>query len=154
TLGPFWFRMGDLRDTVATPDFAEILQAFLARIQPVDGVFEVPFILHSDALARMRVTLDIEYYLEQSMLDPQLRQVTLPFDYSAVPAAQPAPIKAALPLNACALPGATSAQVFGRFDGSRVIHGPVGATVVRETVRIDADHAFAHPILLGDNQTA
>jgi len=66
------------RPAPETPDFASILQAFLDRSQPADGIYEVPFILHSDTLTRLLLLLDIEYYLQQSLLAPQLSQVALP----------------------------------------------------------------------------
>jgi len=153
-LGPFWFRNGDLRVAVTTPDFADILQGFLDRSQPVEGIFEVPFILHSDSLARLRLTLNVDYYVKESLLPSELSQVVLPFQYGALPTAPPVQIAAVLPLDARVLPGATSAQVVGRFDASRVVHGPVSATAVQATIRVSPEQSCAHPILLSSNQTA
>jgi DNA-binding beta-propeller fold protein YncE len=153
-LGPFWFRLGDLREPVTTPDFATILQAFLDRNEPKDGAYDVPFILHSDALARLQLELDVDFHIEQSLLPPELNEATYPFQYAALPTAQPAPLQAMLPLNATVLPKATSAQVAGRFDGMRVIHGPVSATRVRDTLRVTPAQSAAHPIVLPSAATA
>ena len=153
-LGPFWFRLGDLRAETTTPDFTEFLQAFIERNQPVDGVFEIPFILHSDTLGRLRLTLDVEYHLEQSLLAPELTQLALPFAYNAVPIAQPAALRARLPLNAQVLPGRTSAEVVGRFDESRVVYGSVGAVRGGETVKVTPQQSLAQPIRLARAQAA
>ncbi|MFQ3664188.1 MAG: choice-of-anchor R domain-containing protein, partial [Chloroflexaceae bacterium] len=147
-LGPVWFRLGDLRDPVSTPDFAAMLDAFLQRSQPEDGVYLVPFTLHSDSLARLRVSLALEYHLEQRLLPPQLSQAVFPYAYGALPEAAPVPLAAHLPLNARAIPGATRVELSGRFANSRVVHGPLRATTVADSVAIAAGQTLAHPIRL------
>ncbi|HWQ15748.1 MAG TPA: choice-of-anchor R domain-containing protein, partial [Roseiflexaceae bacterium] len=147
-LGPVWFKVGDLREAAVTPDFAAILDAFTQRVAPEGGVYEVPFTLHSDTLARLRVTLEIEFFLSQPLLPPPLTQAVFSFGYSATPEGAPAPLRAVLPLNARAIPGATAAQVSGRFGASRVVHGPVRATSYADTVTVAGGQTVAHPIRL------
>ncbi len=147
-LGPVWFRLGDLRDPVTTPDFAAMLDAFLQRNEPQDGVYLVPLTLHSDSLARLRVSLALEYHLEQRLLPPQLSQAVFPYAYGALPEAAPVALEARLPLDARAIPGATRAELSGRFAASRVVHGSLRATTVADSVAIDAGQTLAHPIRL------
>jgi hypothetical protein len=150
---PFWFRPGDLREPITTPDFAPVLQDALDRIEPEYGIFVVPLLLHSDSLARLRLTLDLEYVIEQSLLPPELSQIVIPYAYGALPMAQATPIVAALPPDAHVLARGTQAQVSGRFDDSRVVFGPVGPTEVKEMIRVAADQSVAHPIRLAQAQT-
>lgn len=147
-LGPVWFRLGELRDPVTTPDFAAMLDAFLQRNEPQDGVYLVPFTLHSDSLARLRVSLALEYHLEQRLLPSQLSQAVFPYAYGALPEAPPVALEARLPFDARAIPGATRAELSGRFAASRVVHGPLRATTVADRVAIDAGQTLAHPIRL------
>lgn len=142
TLGPAWFQVGDLREPVTTPDFGPILQAYLDRSGMTEGIVEVPFVLHSDTLARLRLTLDIDYFLTRPMLD-EVNEIALPFDVGAVPVSQPAQVAAALPLNARVLPSVTTAQVAGRFAPGRVFYGPLNTGPATTTARIDPQHSYA-----------
>lgn len=142
TLGPVWFQVGDLREPVTTPDFSVILQAYLDRSGMTEGIVEVPFVLHSDTLARLHVTLDIDYFFTRPMLD-RVNEIALSFDVGAVPVSQPAQVAASLPLNARVLPTVTTAQVTGRFAPGRVFHGLLKTGPATATARIDPQHSYA-----------
>jgi len=114
--------------------------------EPVEGVYEAPFLLHSDTLCRLKLALELEYFLEQPLLAPHLNQVLLPFGCGGLPSAQPVTLQASLPAGAAVLPGETQAQVSGRFDASRVMHGSVEALTIEETIQINPALSAANPL--------
>ncbi|MGD2076749.1 MAG: hypothetical protein PVH18_00050 [Chloroflexota bacterium] len=154
-LGPFWFRNGDLRSPVTTPDFAAVLQAHLDLNEPQDEMVEIPFILHSDTLTRLALTLDITYHFQQRLLPEGMDQVTYPFAYDAASSDEPLQMKVALPSGAKVLAEGTSVQLDSRFETNRIIHGPVeSATKAPDTIVVEPAASAAHPIKLDEAQKA
>ena len=56
-MAPFWARPGELAAPDTSPDFAALLQAFLATAAFENGYYLVPLVVHSDTLARLSVCL-------------------------------------------------------------------------------------------------
>jgi len=80
TMPPFWTRVGEMTQSETSPDFAPILQAFLATAQVENGFYTVPLVLHSDAVTRLSAELDVEYLVEQSTGPIGVNEVALAFD--------------------------------------------------------------------------
>jgi hypothetical protein len=144
--GPFWFQTGELRTEVTTPDFAEPLRAYLLGAQAENGHTLVPFTLHSDAIARLEVTLEIEYLRRQILLPSSVREVVLPFTYEPLPRADPNLLTVALPATAQAMPGVTTAQAVGTFEPSRIVIGPTMPVHPTAVVRVSTASSQAQPI--------
>jgi len=77
---PFWIRVGEITQAETSPDFAPILQTFLATAQVENGFYTVPLVLHSDAVTRLSAELDVEYLVEQSTGPIGVNEVVLVFD--------------------------------------------------------------------------
>jgi hypothetical protein len=77
---PFWTRVGEMTQSETSPDFAPILQTFLATAQVENGFYTIPLALHSDAVARLSAELEVEYLVEQSTGPIGLNEVALVFD--------------------------------------------------------------------------
>jgi len=120
TLGPFFTRIGELAAPVTTPDFADVLQAFLLQAKVEAGAYVVPFTVHSDAIARLELALEVEYLGRLSLLPDGLPEVVLPFDLSTVAQRGSAALSVRLPVEAHVEPGATTARVRGAFDDTRI----------------------------------
>src|ERR1041385_5058864 len=65
-LPPFLVSTGDLAVPLTSPDFAAQLNAFLAANAATDGFHAVPFLVHSDAIARLMVDVAIEFVIERA----------------------------------------------------------------------------------------
>jgi hypothetical protein len=124
--GPFWPRNGDLTAQDTSPDFADVLQAFLANAQVVNGYYAIPLTIHSDLIARLQAKLDLEFVQQASLMPDAVSEVVLPFDFSSIPKAAPGVLSVQLPPNAQVLPTASTAKVIGAFDDTRVALGPTG----------------------------
>ena len=125
-MGPFWSRNGDLSATDTSPDFASVLQVYLASAPVVNGFYAVPLTIHSDTIARLHAKLDVTFLQQASMMPDGVSEVVLPFDYSSVPNASPGVLSVDLPTNAQVVPAATTAKVIGAFDDTRIAYGPTG----------------------------
>ncbi|HVF99135.1 MAG TPA: hypothetical protein VND68_04805, partial [Chloroflexia bacterium] len=82
---PFWVRVGELSAGEVSPDFAPVLNAFLASAPAENGFYAVAFVLHSDSIARLDVEASIDYMIDQEGLPPHLPEVTLTYNTSAQP---------------------------------------------------------------------
>jgi hypothetical protein len=80
TMPPFWTRVGEMTQSETSPDFAPVLQAFLATAQVENGFYTIPLVLHSDAVTRLSAELEIEYLVEQSIGPVGVSDVVLVFD--------------------------------------------------------------------------
>ena len=125
-MGPFWPRNGDLSATDTSPDFADVLQVYLANAPVVNGFYAVPLAVHSDTIARLHAKLDVTFLQQASLMPDGVSEVVLPFDYSSVPKASPGVLSVDLPPNAQVVPAATTAKVIGAFDDTRIAYGPTG----------------------------
>jgi DNA-binding beta-propeller fold protein YncE len=145
---PFWARPGELTQDETGPDFAEVLQTFLAGAEVVNGFYDVPLVVHSDTIARFDAEVEIEYTRAQTVLPEGVGEVTLPFDYNGLPQAREDLLQVALPVGARVIPRATTARVQGAFEESRVVHGPTGEVTPVANVSVNPGRSQAHPIVL------
>src|SRR5262249_20615018 len=123
---PVWNRLGDLTAEDTSPDFAPLLEKFLTTAESNAGFYDVPIAIHSDTIARLAVTLNIEYLQQASVLPDGVKEVVLPFDFASTPKTDPEVLTAKLPPNAKVMTQATSAKVLGSFAETRVLYGPTG----------------------------
>ncbi|MGH9936210.1 MAG: hypothetical protein ACREAM_08190, partial [Blastocatellia bacterium] len=128
---PFWVHLGEMLSPETTPDFAEVLQAFLADAEVENGFHVAPLTLHSDSIARLKLETEIEFVVEQQTLAAGVSEVKLEYDLSGFPKTQPDQLKIAVPAGARVSSRGTSARVVGAFDGTRIVHNPT------ETVSAD-----------------
>jgi len=80
TTPPFWTRVGEMTQSETSPDFALMLQAFLATAQVENGYYNIPLVLHSDAITRLSAEVEVEYLVEQSIGPVGVNDVALVFD--------------------------------------------------------------------------
>ena len=151
-LPPFWTRLGEMTEGETTPDFADLLQSFLAEAEVVNGVYFVPIVVHSDAIARLDITLDIEFVRQLDVLPAGLSEVTMPFDFGSLPQQKEGLLNVTLPVGAKVIPKATTAKVIGAFDESRIVHGPTGILTGEGLVPVKQSVVQTQPIQL-DNET-
>ena len=123
----------------------------------------MPLVLHSDTLARLRLSFEIEVQLEKALLPGGVGDLTLPFGYAGVAASEDAGLAVDLP------PGArivgTVGRAVGGFAETRVVHGSIrpGASTevastegaqmqaaLADTVAITSGLSQAQPIVLGE----
>jgi DNA-binding beta-propeller fold protein YncE len=147
----FWARPGELASAENTPDFSLILNAFLPEVEAKDGFYEIPLSLHSDALCRLDVAVEIEFTQQQAALPAGVNDVALAFDHSTLPLGEAGVISVQLPPGACVLPGQTTARLRGSFANSRVIYGPTGQFEPAGAVTISPDRAQATPLIFAEN---
>ncbi len=145
-LPPFWTRLGELAADDTSPDFAAVLNAFLAEAQADDGFYAIPLIIHSDTLARLDVELAIEYVIEQTVLPPHLPEVTLPYGYSTLPGMEDSITMLVLPRHAIPVSGQGGAQIRGEFQPTRIALGPIGEEPVSHAMLVAPDCSLAQPL--------
>jgi YVTN family beta-propeller protein len=133
-LAPVWTRIGDLAAPDTSPDFAPVLQAFLAQAEVSNGACVVPFTVHADGISRLDATVEIDYLIEQSLLPEGLEEVSLPFDLSTRTVSKEELLQATVPADAVVVAGETTARVRGTFDSTRIAPGIEEATVVAEAL--------------------
>lgn len=149
-MAPFWTRLGELAIGETSPDFADVLNAFLVEAQIENGFYAIPFVVHSDTIARLDVTLDIDYVIEQPVLPPHLPEVTIPYNFSTVPGVDEALTTVSLPREAIPVSGGrTGAQVRGEFESTRVASGPIGEEPTAFPVLVSPKCALAQPLKSG-----
>ena len=151
---PFLTRVGELVTAETSPDFAAVLNAFLADAEPQNGFYPVPLVLHSDTIARLQIDLEIEYLVEARVLPTGLNEVALPFDFGSLPNADQNVLQVAIPANARVAPRGTSARVTGVFEETRIVHGPTGAISPAGTVEVSPALAQAQLIALTEAVSA
>lgn len=153
-LPSFWTHLGELTGEDASPDFADVLQAFLVDAKAENGYFNVPLILHSDTIARLQLTLEIEYQIEASVMPPGLDEVQLPYDFGSLPKAQEHVLQLAVPPNMHVAPNGVTARVRGAFEETRIVFGPTGVVTPSGTVDISPAVSQAQMISLPETLKA
>jgi len=148
----FWTHLGELTAAETTPDFSGVLRAFLPRADVGNGVFVVPIVVHSDTLARLDVQVEVEYAWRRPLLPPDLREVTVPFDFGTLPGSSQDALRAELPPGARPLPSGVAGQVRGKFDPTRVAAGPIGSVRTSGSVPVVAGRSQAQPLVLDDDE--
>jgi GH25 family lysozyme M1 (1,4-beta-N-acetylmuramidase) len=124
-LPPFWVQTGELATQITSSDFAKVLNALLATLQAQNGYYAIPFVIHSDTIACMDVSVDIEYIFDQAALPPHLSEINLPYTFNRLPdvdtsLSSPSQPSVNLPDGAAPVAGACSAQISGKFQPTRV----------------------------------
>ncbi len=122
---PFWIHLGEMLSPETTPDYAEVLQAFLADAEVENGFYVTSLTLHSDSIARLKLETEIEFAVEQKALAAGVSEVKLEYDLSGFPKTQPDQLKIAVPAGARVSSRGTSARVIGAFDSTRVVFNPM-----------------------------
>ncbi|VAW30252.1 hypothetical protein MNBD_CHLOROFLEXI01-3940 [hydrothermal vent metagenome] len=150
-LSPFWTRVGEMTQPQTSSNFAEMLQLFLNEAERENGDYLIPLVVHSDALTRLDVTVDIEFVRQTSALPGDVGEVSLPFTHDGVAQTDGGLLQVALPAGAQVIPGETSVRVLGSFDESRVLFGPTGPVELITAVTITPQQGQAHPILLDED---
>ena len=146
-----WFRSGELTVPETTPDFGPLLAAYLADgAQVADGAWVLPFVLRSDAIARLLVEIEIEILRLAPLLPAGLPEVKLAYDYATVPRAGSAAIEVALPAEALPVAAASEGRLTGAVAESRIAWGPVGETESVGTVAISPSRSAAQPVVLSE----
>lgn len=145
---PFWARVGELVTGETSPDFAPLLQAFLAKAKTENGFFLVPLVLHTDTLARLSVTLEVDYLVEQSVLPPGLSEITLPFDLSTRAQAPPEILRVVVPPGSRVARGGATARVNGVFEPTRLVRETEVSVAPAGAVEVSPMLSFAQPIRL------
>jgi hypothetical protein len=144
---PFWVRVGELAAPDTSPDFAEALNAFLLTAPNENGFYQIPFVIHSDTLARLDVELNIDYVIEQAVLPPHLPEISLSYDFSTLPSVAEALTTIRLPRDAMPVPGRTGAQIQGQFQATRVAQGSIGEELNQVLVEVSPQCSLAQAIL-------
>ncbi|NJK53369.1 MAG: hypothetical protein HC936_12140, partial [Leptolyngbyaceae cyanobacterium SU_3_3] len=91
-----------------------------------NGYYIVPFIVHSDTIARLNIKLQIDYILEQRILPEYLPEITIPYDFSTLPGIDRTLTTVKLPRNAVPISGKTQGQIRGEFQSTRIAFGEIG----------------------------
>src|SRR5947209_11139272 len=153
-MAPFWARPGELAAAATSPDFAAPLQAFLATAAVENGFYLVPLVVHSDTLARLSFTLDVEYVESVTATPNGLGEVHLPFGVGTV-ANAPVQLAVSLPPGARVVAGDTTARLTGAFGATRIVDGygaptgdvsVAGTATVTPTLSVAQVVAFAAPV--------
>lgn len=142
-----WFRTGELTVPETTPDFGPLLAAYLADgAQIADGAWVLPFVLRSDAIARLLVEIEIEILRLAPLLPAGLPEVKLAYDYATVPRAGSAAIEVALQPDALPVAAASEGKLTGAVAESRIAWGPVGETGSVGTVVVSPSQSAAQQV--------
>lgn len=145
---PFWARAGELVAPETSPDFAPLLQAFLAQAKAENGFFVVPLVLHTDTLARLSVSLEIDYLVEQSVLPPGLGEITLPFDLGTRADVPRDVLQIVVPPGSRVAPGGATARVNGVFEPTRLVRETDVAVAPAGSVEVSPALSHAQPVKL------
>jgi hypothetical protein len=122
----FWTRPGELTVADTSPDFALLLNAFLLTAQPQDGFYVIPFIVHSDSLARLEMSVAIEYRLAHSVLPPHLPELNAVYGFSTLPSLDDQLTTVQIPQGAKLVAGQSTAKITGEFQPTRIALGLIG----------------------------
>jgi predicted flap endonuclease-1-like 5' DNA nuclease len=153
TLGPFWVAPGELTAPQTTLDFAPVLAEVLRTATVENGASVVPFVVHSDRIARLRLELELDLLLRAGLTPDELPEISLSFDRGGAPTGAAPGLGAALPQRARVVAQGSTARVAGAFEPSRVAYGPVGPVSAPATVPVDASRAQAQPLALDRDGT-
>jgi hypothetical protein len=142
---PFWTRLGGLTAAETSPDFANILNAFLVNAKAQDGFYAIPFTFHSDAIAQMDITLQIDYAIVQPVLPPHLPEVSISYGFSTLPDLASSLTTITLPRNAIPIVGQTGATIRGTFPPTRIAWGQIGSDSQTIPVLVSPECSLAQP---------
>jgi predicted flap endonuclease-1-like 5' DNA nuclease len=143
---PFWTRPGPLVGAAVSPDFAEVLNIFLATATIEDGFYRVPMTLHTDTIARLNLEVQLEYVIQHAVLPAHLKDATFRYAFSTLPDQPPDLTTVRLPADAVPVSGSTGAAIRGTMQPSRVAQGPVGEVAPVTAVVVAADSTLAQPM--------
>lgn len=146
-MAPFWVRLGELSQSETSPDFSAVLNFFLQSAPVENGHYRVPLVLRSESLARLKVTIDITYVVETSVLPPHLSEVCLPYDFSTLPDTVEGLLTLRLPRGAVPLAGRTGGAVRGKFAASRLALGEPGELPKVGSVAVAPSCALAQAVV-------
>jgi Helix-hairpin-helix domain len=147
-----FFHAGELAVARTAPDFSALLVGYLEDgAEAADGVVTLPFVLHSDAIARLRVEIEIEYLRTASLLPPGLPEAKLSYDLATVPRAGSVQLQVALPAAAVPVAAASRGKVVGPFAETRIAWPPAAqADAAVGTVALSPAQSAAQPLGLPD----
>ncbi len=150
-----FFHTGELAVVRTTPDFGALLAGYLEDgAEAADGVFALPFVLHSDSIARLRVEIVIEYLRTAPLLPPGLPEAKLAYDLATVPRAGSATLEVALPPAAIPVAAASEGKIAGPFAETRIAWPPISELVEDDaaggTVELSPARSAAQPLALPD----
>ena len=147
-VGTVWSLTGELTAAQSSPDLGALLQQLLPRLEQADGYSRLPFILHSDTLGRLRVTVEIDYLMEAGLLPAGLPEVTFPFRHATLPEVENTLLQATLPPEAVVLPGKSRVRLTGAFEESRIAVGPLGSVEHAAQLPVTPSLSRAQPLTL------
>ncbi|HEX5331183.1 MAG TPA: helix-hairpin-helix domain-containing protein [Cellulomonas sp.] len=146
--GPVFFtHRGDLVEPVTTPDFSDVLQGMLPELDVENGCWVVPFVLHSDSIARLDVDLAIDLTLAASAAPDGVRTVQAAYRFDGAPVAGGGVLAVSVPPGMVAVEGATTGRVQGAFAATRVVHGALTAATATELVVVAAGQSLAQALV-------
>jgi DNA-binding beta-propeller fold protein YncE len=132
----------------SSPDFAEVLQAFLADATVKNGYYDLPLVVHSDTIACLDLEVEIEFVKEQTVLPEGVGETTLSFTHNGLPEAEADLLQIEVPAGARINAEKTTALVTGAFQPSRVVFGPTGAVAEPAAIPVTSVQSQAQPIRL------
>jgi len=147
-VGTVWSLTGELTAAQSSPDLGALLQQLLPRLEQADGYSRLPFILHSDTLGRLRVSVEIDYLMEAGLLPAGLPEVTFPFRHATLPEVENTLLQATLPPEAVVLPGKSRIRLTGAFEESRIAVGPLGSVEHAARLPVTPSLSRAQPLTL------
>src|SRR5262249_40232242 len=105
------------------------------------------FGVHADGIARLDLSLELEYLQGQSLLPDGLGEVVLPFDLSTFARSESGSLSVRLPAGAQVVPARTTARLRGAFDSTRIAEGAgAGDAVATAEIVVQAARAAAQPV--------
>lgn len=153
--GPVFFsHLGDLVDPTSTGDFSDLLNGLLPTLDVENGCYVVPFLLHSDTIARLDLALELDFTLSVSGSPEGVRTVSAPYAYDGTPVAGQGNLSVSVPPGMVAVEGGTVGRVQGAFAETRVVYGPVTGAAATELVQVTAGQSLAQPFVLPGTQVA
>lgn len=146
--GPVFFtHRGDLVEPVTTPDFSDVLQGMLPELDAENGCWVVPFVLHSDSIARLDVDLTIDLALAASAAPDSVRTVQAAYRFDGAPVPGGGRLAVSVPPGMVAVEGATTGRVQGAFAATRVVHGALTAATATQLVVVAAGQSLAQALV-------
>jgi predicted flap endonuclease-1-like 5' DNA nuclease len=142
----FWSHPGEMSRPETTPDFAATLQTALQRFKVVNGYYAIPFVIHSDTLARFQVALEIDFVYQQSAIPAGLKDVVQSFDYGGTAKPESDVLQVAISSNVNIVSDGTAARVKGGFDETRVVFGPTGDVIPISNAALGPNISLAQAI--------
>lgn len=150
--GPtFWTQTGALAGPAVSSDFAQMLQIYLDEIEAPEGPIDVPLVVHSDSIARLRLDIEIDYLETQSLVEGDLAEAKVEFDFSGSPTAAGSGLAVDVPQGMCVSAEGSSLRVLGAFEDSRIVFGPRGdVTDAVAKAFILPEEGLAQPLTLAN----